>query len=377
MKRIVAFMLALLMCVSLTACGKSEAAQAADDLIAAIGTVTLDSGAKIEAAEAAVDALSDKDAEQLENGATLTDARNAYDALVAQKEAEEAEAARIAAMQEKAAEVDAAIEAIGTVTLDSEAVISSARSAYDALDAETQGYVNNLAALEAAEVALSDLRVANVEALINAIGTVTLNSGEKIDAAQAAYDALSAADAAKVSNAAALTDAATQLETLQKQEAQKLLSQMVVEEDFVRGLSFYYPSAFPRGSEYWYADVRCFVLPYLGVQGDDVWLRLVCNYTDDDWVFFEKITYAVDDERFYDIFSYWEVTRDNDGGEVWEYVDQDVGASEIEMLWAIANSTKTVVRFEGDEYYRDFTVSENDKAAIRQMLTVYEALNRD
>ena len=48
--------------------------------------------------------------------------------------------------------------------------------------------------------------------------------------------------------------------------------------------------------------------------------------------------------------------------------------SEIEIFWAIANSTQTIVRFEGDEYYYDFTVSTEDKDAIREVLTAYEAL---
>ena len=66
--------------------------------------------------------------------------------------------------------------------------------------------------------------------------------------------------------------------------------------------------------------------------------------------------------------------RDNDT-EVWEYVNTaDVTEDDIEMFWAIANSEKTIVRFEGDEYYSDFTVSQADKDAIREVLTAYEAL---
>lgn len=373
MKKLICALLLVAVVLTMAACGKSEAAAAADNLIIAIGTVTLNSGDKIVAAENAVAALSESDLGQLENMAALVAARESYDALVAAKEAEE-EAARVAALQAAAADMDAMINAIGEVTAESEAAIAAARAAYNALDAETQGYVTALAALEAAESALSDLRVQSVEEIINAIGKVTLESGEAIDAAQAAYDALSNAEAAKVTNADVLAAAKTQLKDLKAAEAQTLLKKLVVEEDYVRGINFYYPKAFPRGSEYWYADVRCFVLPYMGISGNDVWLRLVCNYTEDDWVFFEKITFAVDDARYYKYFSYWDVTRDNDSGDVWEYVDLEVGASEIELLYAIANSTKTVIRFEGDDYYYDFTVKQSDKEAILQILTIYELL---
>ena len=215
-----------------------------------------------------------------------------------------------------------------------------------------------------------------VVSLINQIGTVTLNSGAAIDTAQAAYDSLSSAEKAMVDNAAVLKSAAARLKELKFEEGKKLLVGMTVDNDPVRGMSFYYPQAFPyyASAGYWGADVRSFVLPYLGMQGNEVWLRLVCNYTANDWVFFKKITFAVDDQRFYKTFSYFDVTRDNGGGDVWEYVDLDVGASNLKLLEAIASSNTTIVRFEGDNYYRDVTISAADKQAIRQMLNAYYAL---
>jgi hypothetical protein len=270
--------------------------------------------------------------------------------------------------------VDALISAIGTVTLQSEEKITAARAAYDAADAQVQGYVKNLSTLQAAETALNDLKVQNVIAMIDAIGTVTTESGEAIAAAKAALAALSSENAAKVTNASVLDDAVAQLKTLKQQQAQALLAGMRVEEDYVRGIKFYYPMAFPYYTDYWGADVRCFALPYLGVQGNNVWLRLVCDYTSGDWIFFEKIIFAVDDARYYKYFNYYDVVRDNAYGDIWEYVDIDVGAEEIEILRAIAESDTTIIRFEGDNYYDDFTVTQADKNAIRDILKVYDAL---
>ena len=59
MKKILLWVLAAAMMLSLAACGKSEAAKAVDDQIAAIGEVTLESEGAISEAEAAVDALAD------------------------------------------------------------------------------------------------------------------------------------------------------------------------------------------------------------------------------------------------------------------------------------------------------------------------------
>lgn len=95
-------------------------------------------------------------------------------------------------------EVIALIDAIGMVTLDSEAAIEAARTAYDALTEEQKAMVENADALTAAEAALVELKkaaadeeaAAAVKDLINAIGKVTRDSEEAIKAARAAYDAL-------------------------------------------------------------------------------------------------------------------------------------------------------------------------------------------
>ena len=82
MKKTIAAILALVMILSLTACGKSEAAKAADAKIDAIGEVTLDSGTAIANAENAVKALSEEDLNALSGRSKLEKARDTYDALV-------------------------------------------------------------------------------------------------------------------------------------------------------------------------------------------------------------------------------------------------------------------------------------------------------
>lgn len=63
----------------------------------------------------------------------------------------------IAAYKEQAAKVEAMIDAIGEVTLDSEDAITAAREAYDALAAEAKFYVTNYSVLVAAENAWHEL----------------------------------------------------------------------------------------------------------------------------------------------------------------------------------------------------------------------------
>ena len=183
-----------------TAAKDQEAANAVEVLINAIGTVTKDSGDKIKAARNAYDALTDAQKALVENYKILTAAEAKYAELV--KTAEDEAAAK--AVEDK-------IDAIGTVTLSSENKIKETRTTYDKLTAVQKALVGNYDKLTAAEQKLLELKdeaVANdVEKLINAIGTVTKDSGDKIKAARDAYDVLTENQKKLVENYKTLTDA--------------------------------------------------------------------------------------------------------------------------------------------------------------------------
>ena len=175
------------------------AADAVEKLIDAIGTVTLDSEEAIKAARGAYDALTEEQKAQVGNYQTLLDAE-----------------AKLADLQAADA-VEKLIDAIGTVTLDSEEAIKAARGAYDALTDAQKEQVGNYQTLLDAEAKLADLQAADaVEKLIDAIGTVTLDSEEAIKAARGAYDALTEEQKAQVGNYQTLLDAEAKLAQLKK-----------------------------------------------------------------------------------------------------------------------------------------------------------------
>ena len=139
----------------------------------------------------------------LDSGDAIDAARAAYDKLPEAKKAlvdnyekltaaEEAYTALVDAAAAKA--VDDLIDAIGEVTLESGDAIKAARAAYDALTGTQKELVKNYEELTAAEEAYTNLVDAAaakaVDDLIDAIGEVTADSGDAIKAARAAYDAL-------------------------------------------------------------------------------------------------------------------------------------------------------------------------------------------
>ena len=216
-------------------------------------------------------------------------------------------------------------------------------------------------------------KIKEVEEKIGSMGEITIENIEKINEAKSAYDALSGEAKSKVSNYDVLQNALTQLEPLKEEKVNQLLSTMYYEEDRVQNMKFYTPNVVKHYSDgSWAADIRCFVIPYIGMDDTSCWLRLIYNYTGDDWVFFKNVTFAVDNERYYESFNYFDIVHDNGGGDVWEYIDVEVSDSDVELLKKIANSTETIVRFEGDDYSHDFVVSADDKQAIKDVITVYE-----
>lgn len=101
--------------------------------------------------------------------------------------------------------VQSRICSIGTVTLEKEAAIRSARTAYEKLSEPEKTEVANYRTLEDAEMALAQLKSDQndakiVEGLIDAIGTVTPGSGAAIQTARAAYDVLTQAQKELVRN---------------------------------------------------------------------------------------------------------------------------------------------------------------------------------
>lgn len=145
-----------------------DAAYVVDQAIAAIGTVSLESQATISSARGQYDALSEEAKSYVENYETLT----AAEATLAQLQADaaaQAQAAADAAAQAQAAEqaksqaqpVIQAINAIGTVTLESEDAIKEARELYDNLSETAKAYVTNFSVLQEAESELEKLKSAS------------------------------------------------------------------------------------------------------------------------------------------------------------------------------------------------------------------------
>ena len=189
--------------------------------IAAIGPIdeiTLESAKQIQKARAGYDALN-KYAQYIVECAEPVNYYTLLDAEAKLKELQDAAAEQERIDKAAAAAVDSLIDEIGDVTLESKQAIETARAAYDNLTPTQKTYVTKLDTLTAAEAAykaLVDQKAADdVMEKINEIGEVTLDSKTAIEAARAAYDALTNDQKPLVENYNVLTAAEAELARLE------------------------------------------------------------------------------------------------------------------------------------------------------------------
>jgi len=157
------------------------------------------------------------------------------------------------------------------------------------------------------------------------------------------------------------TDKALQYATAEVERRNALLRTLEKKTDDFNGITFYKHPTEPH-----YADTRTYFLPYLAKKDDRVWMRFQAHYTSDSWLFVKSLSFNIDGQVHRFPNADWK--RDNDS-EIWEWADVSVDKSLEELLLQIANSKKTIARFDGQQYYDNVTVSAGDKQAIKDMIT--------
>lgn len=98
--------------------------------------------------------------------------------------------------------------------------------------------------------------------------------------------------------------------------------------------------------------------------------RMEVNYHADNWLFIRTYLIVVDGKKYK--FGNTDFKRDNSAEGIWEWEDRLATSKDIAMLKEIVSSKESVIRFQGDTYYRDYTISSNEKEAIQHVLDAYE-----
>jgi hypothetical protein len=163
-------------------------------------------------------------------------------------------------------------------------------------------------------------------------------------------------------------EAARRREEARKERA---VASMRVNRDDMRGINFYTDPASPR-----FVNSRSNLHFYISHRpGSPPTLRAKLTYKGRSWVFFRTAYIRIGEDVTRFSFSHFDVERDNGYGGVWEWVDEVADGSWRRVAETIATKGGPVrIRFEGDQYYREFTMSGADVAAVGRVLDVWQYL---
>lgn len=121
-------------------------------------------------------------------------------------------------------------------------------------------------------------------------------------------------------------------------------------------------------------SVNTMVYAYFGVKGKKLAsrLRFVVQYGADSWLFAKSAWVLADGERFPvpTINGHFGWTRDNSGGRIWEI--SDVAVDNLASLKKISQSKSVTIRFVGDKYHSDYTLTKSEIRALAEVISEFE-----
>lgn len=98
------------------------------------------------------------------------------------------------------------------------------------------------------------------------------------------------------------------------------------------------------------------------------------SYVGDEWLFVESLNIKTPDKKYdhYGMsFSDWE--RDNEAGDVWEWYNEYVSVEDdLSKYEDMASASSVLIRFNGEQYYDDHSLSANELAALKQIVTIFK-----
>lgn len=112
---------------------------------------------------------------------------------------------------------------------------------------------------------------------------------------------------------------------------------------------------------------------YIGLKEDGQrWRRLVIRYHGDDWLFINKIIIKTDNQTY--TLNASDSKRENNT-DVWEWIDIPEGSAEYVIISDIINSKTVKVRFVGQQYHKDWTLTAKEIRGLKEIEDHYYLLD--
>lgn len=153
---------------------------------------------------------------------------------------------------------------------------------------------------------------------------------------------------------------------LQAQRDEALRSLESERDDF-RSITFYHHRNEPA-----YIDIRSRIGLYIAdPDAGRPHLRVKTVYTEDSWLWVRDVQVSIDGRI--SRFTSGEFLHDNDS-EIWEWRDEVPTATQISLLREMAQADTVTMRFNGNPYYDEKTLSAEDRRMIRDVLIAYDEM---
>ncbi|MBQ7462484.1 MAG: hypothetical protein IJS63_09605 [Bacteroidaceae bacterium] len=134
------------------------------------------------------------------------------------------------------------------------------------------------------------------------------------------------------------------------------------------GKTWYEPKSAPQYTN------RNGIYLYFAVQNGKVAaLRFRVQYYSDDWLFFKKIQFSIDENAYEYIPSNTETDCGN-GGKIWEWFDEALTGSDRDLIYALVEAKSAKMKFIGRQYYDIKTITKNQITDMKRALDLYRAM---
>jgi hypothetical protein len=103
-------------------------------------------------------------------------------------------------------------------------------------------------------------------------------------------------------------------------------------------------------------------------------LRWGINFASDDFLFVNSVIIRTDTTNETVYFEYSRVQREHADGRVWEWTDEATDILRWPLILRVARAGTAAIRFNGRQYYHDYTLTKTDISAIQRTLDIYTLL---
>ena len=140
-----------------------------------------------------------------------------------------------------------------------------------------------------------------------------------------------------------------------------------VKYDDIEQVTWIYSKVKPK-----YANTMAF-FNYIGLKDNGQrWKRIVIRYHGNDWLFVNKIIIKTDNQTY--TLDASDSKRDHNA-DVWEWIDITEGNAEYVMINNIINSKAVKVRFVGQQYHKDWTLTSKEIKGLKEIEDYYYLLD--